>query len=248
MTLQGITRLGLAAAISLAAAAPASAQKGDGFLFHKPDARLTLRLGYDHANANSDLFKQVTEDLTLNKRDFSGLLGGGELAIPITDHIEIAVDASYSRASKGSEFRNFIDNNDLPIEQTTQFERVPVAGSVRFYLTPPGRSIGKLAWIPSKVASWVSAGAGTMWYRFRQEGDFVDFNTTNVYPSFYESSGWTSMAQVAGGVDVSLSSLVAVRSSIQSVWAKGPLNRDFVGFDKLDLSGVSASVGLTFRL
>ena len=247
MTFQGFTRLGLAAALSLAALAPAGAQ-GSGFLFHKPDARLTVRVGYDHANANSDLFKQVTEDLTLNKRDFSGLTFGGELGIPISDRIEIAVEGGYSRASKGSEFRHFIDNNDLPIEQTTQFERAPVIGSVRFYIIPPGRSIGKLAWIPSKFTTWVSAGAGTMWYRFRQDGDFVDFNTSNVYTSFYESSGWTTTGQVAGGVDVSLNSLVAIRSSVQSQWAKGPLNRDFVGFEKLDLSGVSATVGLTFRL
>jgi hypothetical protein len=249
MKLHSIARLGLTAAIvTFAAGTPARAQHGDGFLFRRPEASLSMRLGYGYAMANSDLFDQVTEDLTLNKRDFSGLTAGAELAVPVTSRFEITVDGAYLRANKGSEFRHFIDNNDLPIEQTTTFERVPLSLNVRFYLTPPGRSVGKLAWIPSKVAPWVSAGAGTMWYRFRQQGDFVDFNTTNVYPSFYEGSGWAEMVQASGGVDVSLSSLVALRTSVQSIWAKGPLGRDFIGFDKLDLSGVNATLGLSFRL
>ncbi len=247
MTLQGFARLGLAAAL-LAAAAPMSAQQGAGYLFHKPDARLTVRLGYDHANANSDLFKQVTEDLTLSKSDFSGLTAGAELAIPFGSRFEVALDGGYSHASKGSDFRHFIDNNNQPIEQTTTFQRVPLTANLRVYLVPPGRSIGKLAWIPNKITPWVAGGVGTMWYRFRQEGDFVDFNTTNVYPSFYESSAWTSMGQVSGGVDFNLNSLMALRTQLQSVWAKGPLTHDFVGFDKLDLSGVSGTIGLSFRM
>jgi hypothetical protein len=248
MTLHSFTRLSLGAAFALAAAVPAGAQSGNGFLFHRPDASITLRLGYGYANANSDLFKQVTEDLTLNKRDFSGLTAGAEFAVPVSSRFEISVDAAYLRSSKGSEFRHFIDNNDLPIEQTTSFERVPVTGNLRFYLTPPGRSVGKLAWIPAKVVPWVSAGGGTMWYRFRQEGDFVDFNNSNVYASYYESTAWSPMVQASGGVDVSLTSLIAFRTSIQSVWSKAPLTRDFQGFDKLDLSGVNATLGLSFRL
>ena len=134
MTLHRFSRLGIAAAL-LAAAAPASAQKGDGYLFHKPDARLTVRLGYDHANANSDLFKQVTEDLTLSKKDFSGLTGGVEFALPVAERVEVSLDGGYSYSSKGSEFRHFIDNNDLPIEQTTTFQRVPITANVRIFLT-----------------------------------------------------------------------------------------------------------------
>ena len=87
-----------------------------------------------------------------------------------------------------------------------------------------------------------------MWYRFRQEGDFVDFNTLDVYSSFYESSAWTPAAQASGGVDFTLTPLVALRTAVQGVWAKGPLTHDFVGFDKIDLSSVNATIGLSFRL
>ena len=47
MTLQGITRLGLAAAL-LAAAVPASAQKGDGYLFHGTPLKNSIGLAATH--------------------------------------------------------------------------------------------------------------------------------------------------------------------------------------------------------
>ena len=93
-----------------------------------------------------------------------------------------------------SEFRHFIDNNDQPIEQTTTFRRVPITIGVKQYLTSTGRSIGKFAWIPSRFAPYVGAGGGTMFYSFRQDGDFIDFQTNDVFPSYYASSGWTGTA------------------------------------------------------
>ena len=243
------TSLALAAALALGLALPAQAQRsGDGYLFHAPSVRLSLRGGYDHANANSEVFDQAVQDLSLNKSDFSGLTLGGEVAFALGSRVDISFDAGFSRASKGSDFRHFIDNNDLPIEQTTTFERVPLMGNLRFYLTPTGRNVGRLAWIPNKVVPWVGAGGGTMWYRFRQEGDFVDFQTSNVFTGEFKSDGWTPAVQGMGGVDVSITPLIALRGEGRYVWAKAPLGRDFTGFNRIDLSGVQGTLGLTFRL
>ena len=161
---------------------------------------------------------------------------------------EVSVDVSFSRVSKGSEFRKFIDNNDKPIEQTTRFQRVPVTANLRFYLTEPGRSIGKLAWIPNKVVPWVGAGGGMMWYRFRQQGDFVDFRTSNVFRSDFDSSNLTGTLQGMGGADISLSPRMALRADARYVYAKAQLSRAFSGFDSIDLSGVQGTLGLTYRL
>ena len=119
---------------------------------------------------------------------------------------------------------------------------------LRFYLAQPGRSIGKLAWIPSKVVPWVGAGGGMMYYRFLQQGDFVDFKTTNVFPSSFESSDWTYTYQGMGGADISLSPHVALRADARYLWAKAQLSRSFTGFDRIDLSGAQATLGLTYRL
>lgn len=249
MTMHRTATIALGAMFALGTAAPLQAQRsGDGYLFHEPEARFTIRGGYDHANAKSDVFAQSIDQLTINRADFSGMTVGAEAAFTITSRLDLSADISYSHAGKGSEFRHFIDNNDLPIEQKTSFDRVPVTANLRFYLTEPGRSIGKLAWIPSKVVPWIGAGAGMMYYRFLQQGDFVDFKTTNVFSSSFESSNWTSVVQGMGGADISLSPHVALRADARYVWAKSDLSRSFAGFDRIDLSGVQGTLGLTYRL
>lgn len=238
----------MAAFMACVAATPARAQHGNGYLFTAPDARITLRGGYALATAGSDLFSFATDELTLKKRDFSALTGGIELAVPISSRFDISLDAAYSRSSKGSEFRHFIDNNDRPIEQTTVFERTPVMVNLRYNLAPTGRSIGKLAWIPTTFVPYVGAGAGFMWYRFNQQGDFVNFANNNVFHSELNSSNWTSAAQAIGGVEISLTPIMALTTDARYLFARSQLSGDFGGFDKIDLSGVSATIGLTFRL
>jgi hypothetical protein len=240
------------ALFAIGAVAPLHAQSnGDGYMFHAPEGRLTVRAGYDHANAHSDIFDQSVDLLTLKRGDFSGITVGGEAAFSVGSRFDISADLSFTHKSKGSEYRNLIDNNNQPIEQNTSFDRVPLTVNARFYLVEPGRSIGKLAWIPNKVVPWVGGGAGYMYYTFHQTGDFVDYQNNNVFTAtgdeFYAHE-WTGMYQAMGGADISLSPRVALRLDSRYVWAKAALTQGFTGFDKIDLSGVQGTLGLTYRL
>lgn len=249
MALQRTASLALGALLALGAAAPLHAQRGgNGYLFGEPEARLTLRGGYGGATAGSDVFAQSIDMLTINKSDFSGLTIGAEAGVALSSRFELSLDASFSHAGKGSEFRHFVDNKDQPIQQRTKFDRVPLTANLRFYLTEPGRSIGKLAWIPSKFVPWIGAGGGMMYYHFSQVGDFVDFRNGNVFPSRLESADWTGMVQGMGGADFTLSPHLALRADARYLWAKAPLGQSFSGFDRIDLSGVQGTLGLTYRL
>ena len=241
------------ALLLVGAMAPLHAQSsGDGYMFHAPQGRLTLRTGYDHANAGSDVFTQSTDLLTLKKADFSGITLGAEAALSLGSRFDVSADFAFTHKTKGSEYRNLIDNKNQPIEQSTTFDRVPLTVNARFYLTEPGRSIGKLAWIPNKVVPWVGAGAGMMWYRFRQQGDFVDYRNNNVFTAAadqFNSNDWTGMYQAMGGADFSLSPHLALRLDSRYVWANAKLNTAFSSdFRPIDLSGVQGTFGLTYRL
>jgi hypothetical protein len=98
------------------------------------------------------------------------------------------------------------------------------------------------------VTSWIGAGAGTMYYSFKQHGDFVDFNNNNVFNAELVSESWTPAAQGLAGAEFTLTPMLGLTTEARYMWAKGPVSHDFSGFDKIDLSGVSATVGLTFRL
>lgn len=247
----GWSALGVCAAFaaSICLPAPALAQSaGSGFLFSQPAGSITLSGGYANASASGDLFSFVTKELTLKKGDFSGPLLGLDVAVRVAPRFDVVFNTSYSGTSTPSHYREFIDENDAEITQTTDFKRVPVMASLRAYLTPQGRSVGRFAWVPSRLAPYVGIGGGAVWYKFHQYGDFVDFNDNNsVFTSDLNSSKWTPAAQGIAGLDFTISPHVALTGEAKYIWAKGSPDQGFSSFDNIDLSGLSATVGLTYR-
>ena len=237
-------------AFALLAALPATAfaqDTGNGFLFGSPHGSATFRGGWSAPRASGDLFAFTTDQLTLNRGDFSSPDVGMDLTFHVFRRTELVFSGDFSGMSKKSEFRKFIDNNDLPIEQTTRFRRIPLTASVKQYLTSTGRSIGKFAWIPSRAAVYVGAGGGLQYYRFEQEGDFIDPTTLVVFPDHFKSEGWAPTAHVLAGFDYTLSPRWAVTTEGRYLWSHADLSNDFSGFKPLDLSGFATNVGLTVR-
>jgi len=52
---------------------------------------------------------------------------------------------------------------------------------------------------------------------------------------------------VGGGVDVNIARHIYLTLDLRYSWAKPELNRDYVGFDPLDLSGIRATAGLQWH-
>jgi hypothetical protein len=220
---------------------------GDGFLFEAPRVGLSLRTGWAAASANSDLFTFTTGQLTIDRGDFSSLGGALDIDARLLTRTYLTVSVGIASSKKKSEFRDYVDNNELPIEQTTSFVRAPISIGVKQYLMPTGRSIGKFAWVPAKFAPYIGAGGGMMYYRFRQVGDFVDFETMDVFASQFSSDGWSVTAHGLAGIDYSVGPRVALTLETKYLWSRATLSNDFSGFDALDLSGLATTVGLTFR-
>jgi outer membrane protein W len=125
---------------------------------------------------------------------------------------------------------------------------VPLTLSLRYNLAPRGRSIGQLAWIPSRVVPYVGAGVGGLRYRFKQEGDFVNYSTNAVFPAVLLSESWTFVAQGMAGVDYNFSPRFGLSLDARYLHASSDLSPSFQGYDRIDLSGLSATVGLSVRM
>lgn len=235
---------------TLALASPLAAQSsGSGFLFQEPIATFTLKGGFAHASAGSDVFSFSAEQFTLGRDDFSGARVAADLGVNLSPRLQLVLGSAYSATATPSEYRDWVDNNREPIEQTTTFARVPVTASLKAYITPQGRQIGKFAWVPTKLAPFVGAGGGGMWYRFRQEGDFFNADTYVVRTDQLDSRGWTKTAHAFAGIDFSLSPRFALTTEGRYDWAEAELDQQvFLGFDPIDLSGLSATVGIHVRL
>lgn len=237
----------LTAAAPLALFAQDAGQRGDGFLFRRPTISLSVRGGYDRPAGRSDIYDFTTTQLTIDRGDFAALGYQFDLGVRLVERLDLVFTGGEARRSQASEFRNFVDNDDRPIEQTTTLRRLPFTIGVRYALTRPGEQIGKFAWIPSRLTPWIGIGGGTMQYAFRQSGDFVDFKTSNVFARTYQSKGWTPMAYAHLGADLSLNPRFALTGDLRYSAARARLDGAFVGFDKIDLSGAAATMGLTVR-
>lgn len=245
-----LVRVGLLVglATALLRAHPVAAQSsGNGFLFREPVGSFGFRAGFAQPSAGSDVFTFMTDELTLGRSDFAGVTVGADLAFRIKSQLDLVLGAEFSGSNARSEFRYFVDNNDLPIEQSTSLMRVPMTASAKVYLTPRGRSIGRFAWVPTQFAPFVGVGGGAMWYQLRQHGDFIDMETFEVFPDTFKSSGLAPTANGLAGIEVSFGPRFGLTGEGRYTWAKASLGSDFSGFERIDLSGYNASLGLFVR-
>jgi hypothetical protein len=232
--------------------AGANAQSGgEGFLFREPMLTVSVHGGYALARAGSDIFDFTTTQLTLDKRDFSGVAFGGDLGFRVTSRLDLAVGLGYMRAGGRSEVAEFVEivgQDSVPIEQTTTLTRLPFTASLRYYLAPRGRSIGRFAWVPSKWAPYIGGGVGVMRYEFLQQGDFVDFEDLGIFTAELESTSWTATGHVFAGVQMAVSRRAALIGEMRYIVGSADMDvRNFDGFDPIDLSGLQGTVGLAFR-
>lgn len=242
-----VRALCIASAFAVASPAYGQENSGNGFLFHTPTVTFTLTGGYAMPTAASDIFTQFRQDLTLNQRSFDAFNLAGELAFRLTARTDVVVSIAYAEADKPSEFRHWTDNLDLPIQQHTSLARWPVTVGAKYYLTGRGRSLGDFAWVPARYSVFVGAGAGLMGYNFRQEGDFIDAKSLHVFHDSFNTEGWTPTGYASGGMDYALSPKWALTTELKYHIASGDPGTSFVGFHRIDLSGLNASVGFTVR-
>lgn len=246
------TRTGSVFAVAAGLALPGggvTAQEAD-FLFKTPRASFGIYGGYAVASAGSGIFDETREMLTVDRSDFDSGLLGVQLGIRATERVEVSLRAGVARSETRSEYRDFVDLDNLPIEQSTVFRRVPVTANVKYYFDDRGRSVGRFAWIPRAVVPYVGVGGGWTWYRFEQTGDWIDF-TDDEWPirrDTFLSDGAAPTARVLGGVDVSLGPRWFLTGEGGYTWASAPMDRGFDdSFGDIDLGGFQVTVGVSAR-
>lgn len=216
------------------------------FLFNRPRGILSVRGAVLIPSENSDLFDFVQDQLTVEQGDFSGPSFAVDLGYALNPRIDIVGGFDVAKQSVNSEYRRFVDNNELPIQQQSTLRQNSFTGTMRFALVPRGRSVGRYAWIPARIQPYVGAGGGIVFWEFKQVGDFVDFQDFEVFADMFESSGASLSGHLLGGVDVQIYKRLFLTTEGRYVWAEGELNNEFVGFEPLDLSGFRLSAGINF--
>jgi len=227
--------------------APAAVQAQDGFLFRAPIGTLTLRAGPMVHTVSGDLFGQLRRDLTLQRRDFAATAIGLEVALAPLERWDLVLGLGHARAASGSEFRDFVDQDELPIVQSTQLVTTPMTATVRYQLASRGRSIGRTAWVPTTTTPYLGAGGGLLMYRLEHSGEFIDFRDYAIFFDHMEAKGTAYLAHALAGVDHWLTPRLGVNAEARYTWSRANPEQAFRSFDTLDLGGVQATVGLSLR-
>ncbi len=214
------------------------------FFLGRPDWTIGLRGGVTRPRAKSDLFDFVREQLTIGRRDFDGPGFVAEFGKALTSRLEVVGGLELARARVSSEYRDFVDNNRLPIEQTTSLSTVGLTGSLRASLTPRGREVSQLVWVPARITPYVGAGGGLIRYQFQQRGDFVDFVDLDVFSDVFRSAGWVPTAHAFAGINLRVYRALSLSTEGRYSWASGELSEDFVNFDPIDLAGFRMTGGI----
>ena len=223
----------------------AAAQPSPDFLFGRPRGSVAIRVGWVVPNEAGDLFAFVRETLTIEKGDFRSGGVGAEITVAFGPWASVVVGYDHSGSSMGSETRRFIGSDDLPIAQQTKLSVHQWSAGIKLPLTAPGRAISRYAWIPNALVPYAGGGIALVRYSFSQDGEFVDFVDHSIFRHSFMSTGSTSGAYAAAGLDWQLLRRVAVAVEGRYVWADAPLTFSFSGFEGIDLSGFRVTTGIS---
>lgn len=231
----------------LPTALDAQSERERGYLFREPPVTLTLSGGLGLPTSGGDLWAFAFDELAMSRRDIASFDQNVDFAFRLNARTDFVLSYGVTDGRTQSELRDWLDENGQPIYQRTRFIRRPLSAAVRYSLRPRGRMIGSYAWIPNGVVPYVGLGAGRMSYRFTQNGEFVDSQTLEIFRDNYAASGNAGFVLGSTGVVWTLIPRIAITTELKYIHASADGRPSFEGFDKLDLSGVSTSVGFTLR-
>jgi len=248
--MHGTARLTVVLMFAAALAVPLGAQSeaSRGYLFREPPVALSVYGGFAQPVATGDLWAFTFDELTLGRRDFGAEEWGGDIAFRISPRVDFVVAYSVNDVSRRSESRDWVGTDGFPIRQTSRLIRRPFGASLRYHMWDRGRMLGTRAWVPNRFVPFVGLGFGRMVYSFDQQGEFVDEATLDVFTDRYRAAGRAAYAQLSAGGAWTLLPSLALTGEARYLFASADGNPSFSGFDRLDLSGLSANVGLTLRV
>ncbi len=229
--------------VAIAAVAQERDREPD-FLFGAPRGYVGVRGGWHLASSSSGIHDFFEEKLTIERGDFDSPTFGFEVGIPLLSRLDVVLGLDFSLARIDSESRDFVDENDLPIEQQTSLNVIPLTASLKFYLNERGRAVSRYAYVPTTVRPYVGVGGGAVFYQLKQVGEFVDEQDLSIFEGTLISTaaglGW----HVFGGVDTRLTPSMWLAVEGRYLWANAGVGGGFQDSDPIDLSGLHITAGL----
>ena len=203
---------------------------------------LDLRIGGFFPEEKGTLFGDLRELYTVDNGDFAGVYGGAEYSFGLGEKFEVGLHVDGYAKTRHTAYRDFERPSSREINQSMELQVIPVGMTLRF-VPRPGRS---------QVTPYLGVGADAVFWNFEERGDFIDFDDDGlpVVPDIFYADGTAPGFHVAAGLRVPVGYDFAIVGEVRYLWADDDMGGDFgayVGDHRLELSGLTATVGMTIR-
>jgi hypothetical protein len=200
-------------------------------------ASIAVRIGKISLRGQSVLWEENLATFDVRMRDFDTAFGGVELGVELNEFVDLTIGVDGFSRTVRSNYRDYVYQDGSEIEQDLRLSVVPITFGVKFL------PVGKF----QKFIPYVAGGLGIYPYEYREEGDFIDFSTFDIFYERFEDNGVGTGLYGAAGVEVAVSRGFFLFGELRGHWADAEHQEDFVDFGDFDLSSYQVGFGFTVR-
>jgi hypothetical protein len=226
-------------AMLICLSAPAQAERLQSHAFQ-------VRLGGFLPSGGGDLWTENQDVFTQESSDFGDFTWGLSFATALSNNVEVGMNVDWYRSNVTSGYRDYVDQDGFAILHDTNVSKMPLTVDLR--LLPAGRyrrlSDGGRALRP---VFYLGGGGGLNLWSYEEVGDFIDFDTSEIFLARFKDSGAAWEAHAMAGLELPVNPGFTVLFEGRYSWSKAELGGDLAGLGRIDLGGPSAYVGGSFR-
>lgn len=193
-----------------------------------------LKLGLFDPRGDSNFWDDNKDIFTGDVKDLQDALFGADVLWTINPNLSLMFEGEYFDGSTTQFYR---DPSLSDLGHESSLSLTPLKVGVVVY--PVGRR--------APVVPYLGAGGGLYWWRYREAGQFFNFDTSEVTSQTYGADGVVAGYFLLAGLDIPVRPYWSFFVEGQWQQLHATLNGDFAGFGDLDLSGTELSAGFAWR-
>jgi outer membrane protein W len=197
-----------------------------------------LKIGIFQPSLKSDLWQTNMENLAFKNSDMLNAYYAFEYEFFLNSYSSFSVELGSYKRDVYSEYRDYEYDDGTPILQNFSLRITPLEFTYRFY--PIGH---RRSFIP-----YLGVGGGAYFWRYEQWGEFIDFETGDVNEGNAITRTTTFGFNARAGFVLRLMRSLGIAFEGKYQFLRGQLSGYFEGFERLDLGGFTATLGLNVYL
>lgn len=196
-----------------------------------------LRIGEFEPDGESLYWEQRERDFTGRAEDFEDTIFGGDYVRMLSERWGVLLSASRWEGEDRQAFRDFVDNFGNEIEHDASLEITSLGVGVVVHILRR----------TAVVSPYVGGGLGYYAYDLEESGDFIDFDTFEVFPGTFRADGDAFGGFFLLGLEIPITRSVGIFGEGRWHSVDDDLTDDFEGFGDIDLGGREIAAGVSVR-